>query len=298
MSRSYKKWVYQITAIIFMLFSLGCAKKIAKISVDGMRPIMESMNQSTKFNNDFKLVRDSMPMFMVQMDGFIEVSPENRFLLTQAAESYIGYAFLFVEDTDKKRAKKLYLKGKDYAIRVLSMDDNFKKALEDNDAEGLINALKTVHKNDIAALFFAVNGWLSYLNLAHLDDPTVLKDIPKIEAMMARLYEMDDTFKYGGIHALYGVYYASRPEMFGGKLTQAEIHFKEAFEISKSKYLVWDFVYARYYATAKKDKELFVSTLTRIIDAPDDLFPDEAFVNAAIKQKAAELLLKVNDYFL
>jgi hypothetical protein len=46
-----------------------------------------------------------------------------------------------------------------------------------------------------------------------------------------------------------------------------------------------------------KDRQLFVSTLNGIISAPDDLLPEEAFANAAAKQKAGKLLLQVDEYF-
>ena len=114
---------------------------------------------------------------------------------------------------------------------------------------------------------------------------------------MDRLLELDDTFYYGGTHALLAVYYVSRPEMFGGQSDEAQFHFKEAFEISESKYLLWQYLYARYYAVQLKDKELFINTLNGIITAPDDLLPEQAFVNAAIKQKAGDLLAHTDDYF-
>jgi hypothetical protein len=108
---------------------------------------------------------------------------------------------------------------------------------------------------------------------------------------------LDDTFYHGGIHALMGVNFVSRPEMFGGQPEQAKDHFNEAFEISESKYLLWYFLYAKYYAVQINDKGLFVTTLNKILAAPDDLLPTEAFVNGAAKQKAKELLGHADDYF-
>jgi len=278
-------------------FLSGCASTIAKMSVDGMRPILEDMHDATNRNSDIELVRAAMPAMLIQMDGFIRVSPENRYLLTSAAEANLGYAFLFVEDMDKPRAKLLYIKARDYALRNLSSNKTFKQALEQDDIQVFTDALKTIHKRDIAPLYFATNAWLSWINLAHADNSEVLNDLPKVEAMMDRVLELDDTFYHGGIHALMGVNFVSRPEMFGGQPEQAKIHFNEAFEISESKYLLWYFLYAKYYAVSIDDKELFVTTLNKILSAPDDLLPEEAFVNGAVKQKAKELLGRAKDYF-
>lgn len=283
--------------IISASFLSGCASTIAKMSVDGMRPIMEDMHDATNRNSDIDLVRAAMPAMLIQMDGFIRVSPENRYLLTSAAEANMGYAFLFVEDTDKPRARQLYVKARDYALRNLSLNKTFKQALEHDDIQVFTDALKTIHKRDIAPLYFATNAWLSWINLAHADNPDALKDLPKVEAMMDRVLVLDDTFYHGGIHALMGVNFVSRPEMFGGQPEQAKDHFNEAFEISESKYLLWYFLYAKYYAVQINDKGLFVTTLNKILSTPDDILPEEAFVNGAVKQKAKELLGHADDYF-
>ncbi|HVN71434.1 MAG TPA: TRAP transporter TatT component family protein [Desulfomonilia bacterium] len=290
--------VYLILPLIISASLLGgCASTMAKMTVDGMKPLMEDMRSATNRNSDADLVRAAMPPILIQMDGFIMVSPENRYLLSSAAEANIGYAFLFVEDTDKMRAKGMYYKAREYALRNLALNDTFKQALNQDDIQVFKKALKTIHKRDIAPLYFATNAWLSWINMSLADDPDVLKNLPRVEAMMDRVLEVDDTFYHGGIHALMGVYSVSRPEMFGGQPEQAESHFREAFEISGSKYLLWQFLYAKYYAVQVRDRELFVSTLNKIIHAPDDILPEEAFVNAAVKQKARELLTHVDDYF-
>jgi hypothetical protein len=124
-----------------------------------------------------------------------------------------------------------------------------------------------------------------------------LNDLPKVEAMMDRVLVLDDTFYHGGIHALMGVNFVSHPEMFGRQPKQAKDHFNKAFDISESKYLMWYFLYAKYYAIQINDKELFVTTLNKILSAPDDILPEEAFVNGAVKQKTKELLGRAKDYF-
>lgn len=285
------------SVIIAGLLLTGCASTMAKMTVDSMKPLMEDMRRATNSNRDVELVRAGMPALLAQMDGFIQTSPENRYLLSSAAEANLGYAFLFVEDTDRQRAKKMYLKSRDYALRNLMLNSTFKKALEQDDIDVFTEALKTIHKRDIAALYFATNAWLSWVNLAISDEPSALKDLPKLEAMMDRVLELDDTYYHGGIHALMGVYLVARPEMFGGMPEEAQMHFKEAFEISESKYLLWHYLYARYYAVEIKDRELFSETLNRILSAPDDLYPEEAFINGAAKMKARYLLGKIDDIF-
>jgi len=106
-----------------MFIFMGCtAATRSRMMVDGMKPMMEKMNIAVNQNPDVETVRRAMPASLVQLDGFIEVSPDNEDLLLRASEAYGGYAFLFIEDTDKKRAAKLNKKARDYALRVLNIN--------------------------------------------------------------------------------------------------------------------------------------------------------------------------------
>ena len=118
--------------------------------VDGMKPMMEKMNIAVNQNPDVETVRLSMPASLIQLDGFIEVSPDNEDLLLRASEAYSGYALLFVEDTDMKRAAQLNKKARDYALRVLRKNTNIDNAIEKSDDE-YIAALNTLTKEDARA---------------------------------------------------------------------------------------------------------------------------------------------------
>jgi len=73
---------------------IGCtASQRSKMMVDGMRPMMEKMNIAVNKNPDVETIRKAMPASLVQLDGFLQVSPENRDILVRAAEANSGYAF-------------------------------------------------------------------------------------------------------------------------------------------------------------------------------------------------------------
>jgi hypothetical protein len=56
-------------------------------------------------------------------------------------------------------------------------------------------------------------------------------------------------------------------------------------------------LYAKYYARQTFDRELFVSTLEKVLDAPVDSVPELTLLNTMAKDQAKGLLEKVNDYF-
>jgi len=67
--------------------------------------------------------------------------------------------------------------------------------------------------------------------------------------------------------------------------------------LSKRKMLVFLLTYAQYYAYQIQDRDLYIRTLKEVIEAPDDLFPEMGFINAAAKKKAKVLLENVDRLF-
>jgi tetratricopeptide (TPR) repeat protein len=257
------------------------------------KPLNGKMEVSAERITETEWVGNATPFTLVQADNFLKTSPDDVELLVTAAQLYHGYAFAFFEDTDKKRAGELYKKARGYALRALEQNEVFKNALNQT-TEDFVQALNTFDKKDVPALYFAANSWLSWIGVGNTE---ALADISKVLAMIDRVIELDDEFNYGGIHALRGAWLASRPKMFGGKPEEAKFHFDEAIKISESKYLFWQLLYAKYYAVQTRDRQLFVTTLEKIISAPKNLFPEKNFDNVIAKQKAKVLLAKVDEYF-
>jgi hypothetical protein len=283
--------------LIIVLLIWGCSGNTrSRFMISQMKPIMQGMSMSTNRNADVETVRKAMPASLLQLDGFIEVSPDNTDVLIRAAEAYSGYAFLFVEDMDKLRAAKLHKKARNYALRALNQSQDFGDPLTCSNDE-FNEALKKLTKEDARALFFATNSWLSCMGLSWKKNPEIVNDRPKILAMMDRMMELEDTFNYGAIHAMFAVYNSAPPVLLGGNPEVAKHHYDKAFEISDSKFLPWHYLYAKYYAVRIQDRELFVNTLNKIISAPENLLPEKSFANEATKEKAKRLLKKVDEFF-
>jgi len=285
---------FLIFSVLF-LFALTTGCNSTKFMVNSMEPLMEKMNDAVNKHTDVELVKDAMPAALIQMDGFIEAAPDNTKLLARAAEAYNGYSFIFVEGHDNERAEKMYLRAFKYASRALKQKEEFAEAF-DGDIESFTASMNVFDKKDVPALFWAATSWLSWAGL-NVDDPEIFLALPKIKIMLKRCIELDETYKYGIAHTVLGVLYASRPVAHGGKPEMAKAEFDRAFELSEGRMLVFKLSYAQYYAYQIQDRELFVTTLHEIIEAPDDLLPKMGFINAAAKKKAVRLLNNVDNIF-
>lgn len=282
------RFIFSLMILAVSLLLTGCSMK--EQMVRSMDPIMDDMSSVVNMSNDVDLIRDGLPASLIQMDGFIKSAPNNKLLL-KAAESYFGYAFSFVEDTNKPRASALYLKAREYALRALKKYRQF-----DEQAPDLKDMLANCGKQDVPALYWAAGSWLAWIGL-NVDNPEAIMDIPKVEAMIERVIELDETYYYGMAHAMLGGLYASQPKNMGGNPEKANKQFQKAFNISGSKLLAAQLMYAKFYAVQIQDKALFVKTLSEIIATPVNSFPERNLANEVAKRKAKDLLEKVDTLF-
>jgi len=280
--------------LLFLLVPLvgGCSMKA--MAIKSMDPIMDDMNIAVNRNTDVDMMKDALPAFLVQMDGFIISAPSAKLLL-KAAEANFGYANAFVEETDKPRASALYLKARGYASRALIGEKDFEKDFNVQLAAFKEN-LSGYDRGDVPALFWVANCWIAWVAI-NLDNPEAIMDMPKAQAMLERVVELDETYYYGMAHTALGAIYAAQPAIMGDSSAKAKEHFDRAFALSGRKLLFVQLFYAQFYAYQIQDRDLFVKTLEELIATPHDNFPDRAFANEIAKRKAKVMLNNVDLYF-
>jgi hypothetical protein len=124
-----------------------------------------------------------------------------------------------------------------------------------------------------------------------------MAELPRVELMMKKVLELDEGFYYGGPHIFMGIWFASWPKEAGGDLKKAQKHFQRALEMGQGKFLMTYVYYADFYARKAIDKDLFVSTLQKVLDTPVDIAPEVTLLNAVAKKKAEDLLNHKEEIF-
>lgn len=284
----------RLTAACLLLAATGCASTIKDMTATAMLGTFKDVNDAALKGKDPLLVRDGLPGSLIIMDGLLEGAPNNEGLLSFAAMTNAQYGFIFLEETDPARARIYYEKAKGYAVRSIqqsrsdfSIDgtvDEFAAQLSDFDAD------------DVPTLFWLEMAWGSWINLSRTS-PDAIAQAPKVQALMDRVIELDETFFNAGPHLLAGVYYGSRSEMFGGNRKKADHHFERCFELTGGRFLMPYVFYAKYPAVQWQDLDKFKAYLQKVIDAPDDLYPEQQVANEMAKQMARRLLDDVEEYF-
>lgn len=282
-----------ILASIFGLISLGCPQRFAIRTVGGI--IGEYGFATLSEEGDLDLAEKSLAANLKLTEILAKGDPNNEELLLALSIGYSSYALGFVEDDSVERARTLYLRGRDFGLRILRDNSRFAEALN-GPIERFPAALRAFSKNDIPAIFWTATGWGSYINLT-LTEPDALADLPKVEAMMQFVREKDSAYYYGGALLFLGTMYGGRPKLLGGNLELSRRHFEECLKINKGNFLLTYVYYARSYAVQAQNQRLFEELLRKVENASLDILPEARLPNAIAKKKARLLHSKMNDLF-
>ncbi len=290
-----------LTAVLCTCLA-GCNMK--RLVIKSSYVMVEEAMNSFFEEEDTILAAQAAPANLKLIEGMARGDPENSEVQIAAAKLIGMYTFGFLEDCceDEKeqaqanqRAKKLYIRGRAYAFRVLQQHTDF-QAMIKLDLEAFKKELKVFEKKHVPELLWAAFNWGLYINLSR-DDISAVADLAKVAAMAERVVELDEGYFFGTAHLFLMVYYGSMGKALGGDPEKAKQEYEKAWKLSGEKYLMIKYLFAKYYCQQTLDQALFEKLLGEIIDAQDDLLPAQTLSNILAKQKAARLLKQAEDIF-
>ena len=239
---------------------------------------------------DLIKVKKQLPINIAHLETMLRHNNDKKYLHIYAAQAYYGYAFSFVEDLDKKQAIDLYYKAYKHAISALSYYDITTEDLA-GQTPALKQKVKKLSKNSIDALYWTAISWAK---LIELQKPKILlfTQLHKTAVLMEQVIKIDEAYHSGGAVLFFAVYYGSRPGFLGGNDILSKKYFERARVLNKNKLLMVDFLQAKYLNGRIYGVKKYNQRLQHIVNAPDDLYPEQALMNAVAKQKASILLKK------
>jgi hypothetical protein len=269
-------------AILF--FQSSCSSLLTTM----IEPTIGNLQRQT----DLDLVCEGAPAYLLMIDSMISSNPDNLSILQVGAKSYSAYVAAMTEcGAPQERIAAIAGKARLYGTNLLRQD--LPLAASDS-IEDLTNALKSRNKSDVPNLFWGAFAWVTWIQQQH-GSPGSVADSIKVEKIMLRLEELDDTFQQGSVHLFFGGYYAAKPPMFGGRPDLSRMHFEKALAISHHSFLLVQTTYAATYARLVMDKELHDKLLKEVLAFPLENSPDSALSNQIAKRRAKKLL--ADDFF-
>lgn len=305
------RWLTMSWAALLVWVLSGCS--LQEITVNQTADVLWKGRTALESEPDAQFAREAMPASLKTLETFLESAPENRKLLRMLAKGYFSYSFAFLEedimrmraagasgeeiDQVMSRAVTHYLKSHRYGLRLLD-DEKFEKAATDLNLKKVKAQLGDMDEEDVPGLFWTAYGWGSAANLAQSNTDMVAA-LPIVDAIMKRVVELDADFFYSGAPLFFGVYYGSRPPMFGGNPDLAKKYFEQAMKQDGEKNLMIPALYARFYATAPgvQDRELFERLLNEVLEADAEKYPKLRLNNEVAKRRAEFWMENVDELF-
>ncbi|WP_310447856.1 TRAP transporter TatT component family protein [Thiobacillus sp.] len=282
----------RLSAVMSLLFLSACST--GQLVARGAAPLIDNGVTAMNRETDLGLARASMPANLKMLEALLVADPGNTAFQLQAAMGFYGYSMAFIEPAEPVRAASLYQRARAHALVALD-HAGMSAAILNGDMAPFEKNLASLGPDAVPALFWTASTWGKWIEL-QLDDPARLAELPRVEAMMQRVQDLDETYYYGGAHLFFGAYYGGRAPMFGGDFARAARHFDRAAEINHKQLLLVDVYRARYLLRQMGEREAFHSTLIRVIET-QSYAPDFNLANAVAKQEAAALLAQEKDLF-
>ncbi len=259
-------------------------------------------------DNDPELIRQSVPFSLKLMESILSATPHHVGLLTALCKGFTEYGYAFVQsdseyiaDTDyeksramKLRAKKLYVRARDYGLRGLDVRYNHFSDLILKDPK---TAVAKARKQDVELLYWTGASWLAAISIGK-DDPDLVSDVPQAESLIYRAYELEPDYDDGSLHDFLITYEGSKPVLMGGSLKKAKEHFEASLKLNKGLSASTYVNYAEAVDEKEQNREEFEEMLHKALEIDVDKKPSWRLVNLIMQERANWLLSKVDTLFV
>jgi len=255
-------------------------------------------------DDDPELVRDAIPFGLKTYETLLATSPDHQGLLLAAASGFVGYAYILGQDADmnpsadakharaeRLRISKLFLRGRDFAMRGLEVSHPGFNATFAKDAKA---ALAMTTKEDAAFLYWAGAGWAGAVG-SRKGDPKLIADLPNAAALVGRVLEIDETYEAGSAHEFFITYEGTRP---GGSAAAAREHYKRALELSKGERASVHLALAEAVSEHEQNLSEFRSLVRAALAVDPDKVPDLRLVNTMSIRRAHWLEDRIPELFV
>lgn len=282
-----------MSRLITSLLLLGLLSGCATVMSSATNRLADSMSTAILNQDDPETVRQGAATLLIMLDGFIIDNPDNTPMLLAGAKLYGAYTGFFVKDPE--RARRLAGKSKDYAERALCRELKNVCAARHLPFDQFQPTLGAIGKKDVPVLHGFAAAWAGWVQV-NSNDWSAIAELPKIEAMMRRVVELDEAYDDGSAHLYLGVIDTQLPPSLGGKPEEGRVHFERASTLSGGRNLMPKVLLAERYARLVFDQALHDRLVNEVLEAPAEE-PGYTLANTLAQERARELKASASEYF-
>ncbi len=296
-----------LLAVAFTLATTGCTT-VKRTAVNSLGDALAGGGTAYASDDDPELIRAAAPFSLKLMESLLAETPQHRGLLLAAASGFTQYGYAFVQqDADEReatdlaaagalrdRARRLYLRARDYGLRGLAVTHpDFAAALRADPRA----AVRTCTVTDVPLLYWTAASWAAAISIKK-DRPDLIAELPQFEALLDRALALDETFDHGAIHTLLITYELARNGVSGDPIARSRAHFERALALGGGHEASPLLALAEAVCVQQQDRAQFESLLRQALALDADARPASRLVNLVMQRRARWLLAHIDDLFL
>lgn len=245
-------------------------------------------------NDDPAVVEAGSASYLLLLDALVRQDPDSAPFRRAAAGLNSAYAGAFVKDP--ARAAAITSKALNYAVEGLCLEHDELCEVRTLSVDELKKRLAGLDDtDDVPGLYTLGSAWAGWVQ-THSDDFNAVADLPRVEAVMQRVIDLDEGYQSGAAHLYMGVIATAIPPALGGRPEQGRAHFEKAIALSQGHNLMAKVYFAKNYARGVFDRELHDKLLNEV-KAADPHWPGWTLSNTLAQQEADTLLKSADEFF-
>ena len=305
-NRCGRKWLFWQGLALCMFLFAGCS--IKQMAVNSVADALSADGTSVfASDDDPELVGEAPPFALKSMEAILGATPRHRSLLIATSAGFVQYGHAYVlqpalalENENlqaarkvRERAKRLFLRARQYGIKALDLDHpGFSQAIFADP----VTAVEGMERKDVAALYWTGVAWGSAISAAK-SDMSLIGDLPIVTAIMEKALKLDSGWHNGAIHEFFIVYDSARSEAAGGGPARVEHHFKRAMALNQGRSISPLVLLAESVCIQQQNRQRFESLLKQSLAFDVRRYPEYRLVNIIAQRKARYLLDNVDSFF-
>lgn len=284
----------------------GCS--LRQVAISKLGDTLSESGVVYASDDDIELIGDALPFSLKTIEGLLAEVPDHKGLLLTAASGFTQYSYVYVdldalelETSDpvgaaalRLRAKKLYLRGRGYALRAVELTyPEFIASLRRDPG----TTLSAFSRHNIPELYWLSLSWTAAI-ASDKSDMSLVADLNLIEPIMNRCLELDESYDQGALHEFMIAYQGGRSPMQGGGADLARKHFARAEELSGTIRIGSLVSLADSVSIGEQNREEFEELLNQALVFDVDVHPQYRLANLVAQKRARLLLSRSDTYFL
>lgn len=293
-------------ALLAPLLLAGCS--LNRIAINKLGNALAESGTTFASDDDPELVGAAIPFSLKLIESLLASAPEHRGLLFAAASGYTKYTWAWVqqradslEDTDlaraaveRTRARRLYLRARDYGLRGLALrHPRFAERLRADPRATVRGAAL----EDVPLLYWTAASWGAAIALSK-DNPEMVADQSLVEALIDRALELDERYDDGAIHGFLISYEPSRQGVAGDPNDRARAHFDRLVSLTDGQMASPFVSLAEAVSVPTQNRREFETLLRRALAIDSDARPEWRLANLIVQRRARWLLARADELFL